>query len=274
MSDKSWLFYDEVSENQVVQFIEQGVGVLAHLTRYTPDNRLVAKSTRLLYDLLPTVMDRRGVFELAELHGMLLVNGKPLSPAGQNVVAVGVFLFILLKHNVRVLRLEQGLEQADFEQLLGRLAKTAPLFEGETPGARHIAIGRSIRLELQTPVGESVEPRAKIERAPTPFHGGPASDPAISLSPRLASRERNLLDESPVRVIVRVGAVALAGAEVFPVDSPEQNVMTSGDEGATLYLARGEHELTVRYGEYEVRHAILIARKEQVFEIDLQAVFD
>ncbi|NLH47963.1 MAG: hypothetical protein GX444_05085 [Myxococcales bacterium] len=280
MSDQARTTDEPVSENRIVQFIEQWVGVLAHLARYSRSNRLVAKNTRLLYDLLPEMFGARGTLEFAELHGILMANGRPLTPANQDQLAVGAFLFILLNHNLRSLRLARGVTEAEFESLLDDLAAPFKAFSEDGEASRQVHIGRFIRLELQVASSETGLPREAPESVPAPrqtaapFYVGPITESAIEISRRLASRERQSLDESQVRVIVRVGPVALAGAEVSPVDFPDQSVMTSGDEGATLFLSPGEHELVVRYGEYQIRHTVVVEEHQQVFEIDLQTVFE
>lgn len=280
MSDQAPTSDEPVPENRIVHFIEQWVGVLAHLARYSRSNRLVAKNTRLLYDLLPEMFGDRGALEFAELHGILLANGRPLTPANQDQLAVGAFLFILLNHNLRSLRLARGVSEAEFESLLDDLAAPFKVFSEDGETSRQVQIGRFIRLELQVASGETGVPRDAPDLIPAPrptaasFYTGPSTDTAIEISPRLASRERQLLEESQVHVIVRVGPIALAGAEVSPVDFPDQSVMTSGDEGATLFLSLGEHELLVRYGEYQIRHTIVVEENQQVFEIDLQTVFE
>jgi hypothetical protein len=115
--------YGSVTEPQLVQFIEQWMNVLSHLARFTRANRLVAKNVQALFEELPAVMDDEGKLEFTELHNSLLVNGAALSLAAQDSEPVAAFLFVMLKHNLRRLRLERGVSEERFFDLLDHLAQ-------------------------------------------------------------------------------------------------------------------------------------------------------
>jgi hypothetical protein len=270
----------KAAEDAVLSFIEQWVNALAHLARFAKSNRLVAKHTAALHESLPALAAPSGEIVFKELHGILLVNGAPLRIAAQDTAPVAEFLFVMLKHNLRALRLRGDVGFDDFLDLLERLARPPADETSRFFTTTHLPFGPGIAVELMTALVEPVRPPDAEPPAPAPVaaerppaeairHAGLAAE-----NPRRPAAKERPPEEMNVRVIVRVGALALYGAEVGWAHAPEATVPSQGEKGAVLAAPVGEHELIIRYDQYQVSQTVVVWENNQTAEVDLQKMFD
>ncbi|MDP8224099.1 MAG: hypothetical protein P9L99_12125 [Candidatus Lernaella stagnicola] len=275
------ILYDDVTEERVIFFIEQWMNVAAHMARYSETNRLVAQNAQLLHGMLADVAGSRSEITIVELHNILLFGGAALSNYATNLPAVGAFVFLMLKHNIRSFRIKSDVDLEDFMSLLSMLA--APNARGGPDYHRttHVTFGDRIVVELQTSIDERDGSRAAGEVSYTPgqppippISGGPAHTATYSISPRLTAEQGEQSLELEVKILVRVGEVPLAGAHVIHCGGTQEVQTGAGATGAMLYLPRGRHEVEVHIDEYRVRREINVEDEPQYVEIDLQQIFD
>ena len=273
--------YDEVSEAKVVEFIEQWMKVLAHISRYSQSNRAVAQNTRLLHHMLPEVAGRRPEVVFSELHNYLLVGDVPLSPQTHDLPHIGAFCFMMLKHNIRTMRIKHDVDFDDFIDLLSRLVVTKSSSQNRFYTNTHLTFGNGIAIELQTAMedlnkdNEASAATFTPEQTPgRPLSEGPASSDRIPISPRLTAEQVGPAHGIEIKFFVHVGDVPLPGATVSEGEGSQQAVTGEGESGATLYLPLGKHEIEIHFDRYHVYRTVVVDDELQRVEIDLQRVFD
>jgi hypothetical protein len=275
MPERTRHLYGQVTEDKVLHFIELWMTVLAHMARYSKTNRLVAKNLRLLHDSLPELIAEPDALEFREFQNMLFVNGAPLNVAATKAPAVSAFVFLLLRHDMRVIRLRRGVTLDEFGNLLECLSRTPT--EDELAGCAADPASFGPHIEVEQHVAPGAAPPAK-PREPIPGAFMRPTSPLSELPSRITAHsgrpEPASAEMVAVRVVVRVGQQALYGAEVHWAGQPESAMLTDGENGAVLEAPAGAHEMLIRYDEYQMRRLVEVKEPNQIVEIDLQQVFE
>jgi hypothetical protein len=194
---------------------------------------------------------------------------------------VAAFLFLMLRHNLRSLRLRGTIKLGDFSDLLERLARPPEAEQSRFFTTTHLTFGPDVAAELYTSLTEPERPPLEEEKLP-PFTASRPLPPPESLrntppaaeSARPPAPKPRPPEEMTLHVVVRVGSLALYGAEIAWATTPDAPALTQGEKGATLVAPVGEHELLVRYDEYQVRRNVVVWEQNQAIEIDLQKMFE
>ncbi len=277
--------YDNVTETEVVKFIEQWMTVLGHLARYPTTNRAVAQGVHKLFMLLPGILGRQSALELSELHHLLLINGRPLSMEAQNKEAVGAFMFIMLEHNLRTVTIHHEVGEEEFLALLEMLAASSD--------ERFVNIAQMLskRNVINVQVEQHVPPSAAVVVAEiTPTHDtvvieadaviedwDEASSTAIrrmQVNPRHARTEVRGKGMRRVTLFLHVAQLPLGGAEISADKPTPQSKKTESDGKAMLFLPAGENKIVIVYESYTIERVIEVADEDQAFDIDLQKIFE
>jgi hypothetical protein len=280
MADQDNFLYDAVTEEQVVAFLELWMDVVANMARYSTNNRIVAQNLRRLHAVLQEVGGTRRELEVSELHSTVLVGGRPLSTRAHNTVAVGAFGFMMLKHNIRGLRIRARVPLDEFSTLMERLAQARPLPDNFPRNVTHLVFGNDITIELQAVMpGDEEGDGLSDEFSPllsrrTSLGGSPPTAVRSAISPRLAAERNAAVAGVPIKFLIRVGGVPLEGAEVTHCGGSEHGVTGPADQGVTLHLPEGEHEVEISFDPYRVRRPVIVDENDQLIEVDLQQIFD
>lgn len=281
MKDK---LYDDVTEDGIVKFLEQWMSVLGHLVRYPATNRAVVQGVIRLYEMLPLVLGERDQVEFAELHDMILVNGKPLSLAAQEKENVGAFVFVLLKNNVRAITINRRVSAEEFQVLL-------EIFHGSPEDqivdvvnkmrearVRNITVEQHVKLETPSLAGGQVTKADEEQARSADEQAGEVEETTETESRRVVASQHARTEIRPaganrIHFTIHVGGMVLAGAEVS-CEVPLKQQKTTNEEGkATLFLPLGENEVIIRYEQHRLPYALEAEEEDQLFEIDLQQAF-
>lgn len=277
--------YDNVTEVEIVKFIEQWMTTLGHLARYPITNRAVVKGVHRLYMLLPAILGRQETLEFSELHQLLLINGRPVSMEAQNKEAVGAFIFILLEHNLRTVTIQKDVGEEEFLALLEMLAASSD--------ERFVNIAQMlsrrdvvhVQVEQHIPPTASVETEEEVsDRDTTQTETEAAIDDWEEASPTAIRRMQvdplhartEVRDQGMHRVTftLHVAQLPLAGAEISVAKPTPQVKKTEDDGTALLYLPSGNNKVTILYESYSIDRVVEVGDEDQEIDIDLQKIFE
>lgn len=277
------MLHAQVTEYDVVRFLELLIDVSGKLDRYAPGSKIIAESGHQLVETLNRLRSKpEDDFVIGELYNEIQINDVSLSQAAQVHPVVEAFVYFLLERNLRSLRLSPTVRA---EQMIRFLETANDVAHARATDAElHKLSTTAIRLEPQVPVTEYTPDDRRVQFVrvdaspadmpePTDVSWEDFEDPNAE-TPKVVAQKTGE-GERFLGVRVVVGHHPLYGATVQVTENPHPIVVFSESSDAELRLKPGEYTLEVRYEDYRVLHRLKVDEgSSSVVTIDLQKVFE
>jgi CRP-like cAMP-binding protein len=96
---------------------------LTNLRLYPPTSAMIGNSVNSAYSILQAVIEQEGSMVFAESERNLIISGQPLDEKEQKKPQVAAFIQLLLKHGIKSISFEKGLEKSDILGFLEIVSK-------------------------------------------------------------------------------------------------------------------------------------------------------